>query len=235
MPTPHISAQAGAFAPAVIMPGDPYRADRMAKTVLTDPEVVSDVRGIRAYTGTYDSRPLSIMASGMGMPSISLYATELYRFYGVERIIRVGTAGGIARHVARGDVLIGVGAHTTSNMNQLRIPSVYFSAVADFGLAAAAMAAALGDPKVKAGTILSEDHFYLKAPGALEALEAYGVLGVEMEAAGLYGVAAAEGRAALTVLTVSDHLLAPGEDMTSEERETLFGRALDLAVAAALS
>jgi purine-nucleoside phosphorylase len=207
----------------------------MAQAVLTDPTVISDVRGIRAYTGTYDGKPLSIMASGMGMPSISLYATELYRFYGVQRIIRVGTAGGIAASVDRGDVLIGVGAHTTSNMNQLRIPSVNFSAVADFGLASAAMSAALGDPGVKAGTILSEDHFYFKAPGALEALAAHGVLGVEMEAAGLYGVAAAEGKAALAVLTVSDHLVNPGRDMSSTERETLFSRALELAVAAALS
>jgi purine-nucleoside phosphorylase len=235
MATPHISAEPGDFAPAVLMPGDPYRADRMAKLVLTQPRVISDVRGIRAYSGTVDGRPLSIMASGMGMPSISLYATELYRFYGVEKIIRVGTAGGIAPDVTRGDVIVAVGAHTTSSMNEARIPSVHFSAVADFALAAAAMAAALGDPLVKAGTVLSEDHFYFKAPGALEALAAHGVLGVEMEAAGLYGVAAAEGKAALAVLTVSDHLVTPGRDMTAEERETLFSRALDLALAAAFT
>jgi purine-nucleoside phosphorylase len=167
MPTPHISAQAGDFAPAVLMPGDPYRADRMAKAVLENPRVISDVRGIRAYTGEVDGRPLSIMASGMGMPSITLYATELYRFYDVRRVIRVGTAGGIAASVDRGDVIVAVGAHTTSNINELRIPSVNFAAVADFGLASAAVAAALGDPAVKAGPILSEDHFYFKAPGAL--------------------------------------------------------------------
>ncbi|MDR0627237.1 MAG: DeoD-type purine-nucleoside phosphorylase [Bifidobacteriaceae bacterium] len=235
MATPHISAEPGDFAPAVIMPGDPYRADRMAKLVLREPKVISDVRGIRAYTGTVDGKRLSIMASGMGMPSISLYATELYRFFGVERIIRVGTAGGISPEVARGDVIVAVGAHTTSSMNELRIPSVHFSAVADFPMAAAAVAAALGDPLVKTGTILSEDHFYFKAPGAMEALEAHRVLGVEMEAAGLYGVAAAEGGAALAVLTVSDHLVVPGRDMTSEERETLFTRALDLALAAAFA
>jgi purine-nucleoside phosphorylase len=217
------------------MPGDPYRADRMAKAILADAKCVSDVRGIRAYTGFNDGRRLSIMASGMGMPSISLYATELYRFYGVERIIRVGTAGGIADSVSRGDVLVAVGAHTTSSMNQVRIPSVNFSAVADFHLAGAAIAAAMGDPSVKAGVVLSEDHFYFKAPGAVDALRAYGVLGVEMEAAGLYGVAAAEGGAALAVLTVSDHLIAAGEDMTSEQRETLFERALELAVAAAFA
>jgi purine-nucleoside phosphorylase len=201
---------------------------------LDQPEVISDVRGIRAYTGTYEGSPLSIMASGMGMPSMSLYATELYRFYGVERIVRVGTAGGIAPQVERGDVLIAAGAHSTSNMNQLRIPSVNFSAVADPAMTAAAMASAAGDSQVKAGVVVSEDHFYFKAPGVLEALAAHGVLGVEMEAAGLYGVAAAEGKAALAVLTVSDHLTVPGRDMTSEERETQFERSLAVALAAAL-
>ncbi|MDR3359689.1 MAG: DeoD-type purine-nucleoside phosphorylase [Bifidobacteriaceae bacterium] len=235
MATPHISAQPGDFAPAVLMPGDPYRADRIAKALLAEPKVISDVRGVRAYTGTVGGGPLSVMASGMGMPSITLYATELYRFFGVRRIIRVGTAGGISPQVERGDVLIASGAHTTSNMNQLRSPSVNFSAVADFALATAANAAALGDPRVKAGTVISEDHFYFKVPGALEALEAHGVLAVEMEAAGLYGVAAAEGGAALAVLTVSDHLTAPGQDMTSRQRETLFERALELAVAAAFA
>jgi purine-nucleoside phosphorylase len=233
MVTPHIAAERGDFAPCVIMPGDPYRADRIAKMVLADPRVVSDVRGIRAYTGAVEGRPLSVMASGMGMPSISLYATELYRFFDVERIIRVGTAGGIAPAVERGDVIVATGAHTTSSMNEARIPSVHFSAVADFAMAARAMAAAGGDPHVRAGSVVSEDHFYFKAPGALEALAAHHVLGVEMEAAGLYGVAASQGKAALTVLTVSDHLLAPGRDMTSEERETLFTSALELALAAA--
>ncbi|MDR2379549.1 MAG: DeoD-type purine-nucleoside phosphorylase [Bifidobacteriaceae bacterium] len=235
MSTPHISAEPGDFAPAVLMPGDPYRADRMAEAVLTEPAVISDVRGVRAYTGTCRGRPLSIMASGMGMASISLYATELYRFFGVERVIRVGTAGGIAPQVARGDVLVALGAHTTSAMNELRIPSVHFAAVADFQLAAAAQAAALGDPAVKVGVVVSEDHFYFKAPGALDALAAHGVLGVEMEAAGLYGVAAAEGKAALAILTVSDHMISPGRDMTADERETQFTRALELAVAAAFA
>jgi purine-nucleoside phosphorylase len=207
----------------------------MAKAVLTAPRIISDVRGIRAYTGTFDGRELSVMASGIGMPSMSLYATELYRFYGVERIIRIGTAGGIAGHVARGDVLIATGAHTTSSMNEVRIPSVHFSAVADFHLAAAAMSAALGDPQVKVGTVVSEDHFYFKTPGMLDALAGVGVLAVEMEAAGLYGVAAAEAKAALAILTVSDHVLAEGLDMTAAERESHFDRALELGLAAAFA
>ncbi|MDR2348779.1 MAG: DeoD-type purine-nucleoside phosphorylase [Bifidobacteriaceae bacterium] len=235
MPTPHISAEAGEIAPAVLMPGDPYRAGRIAQAVLDSPKVVSDIRGVRVYTGRHEGKPLSVMASGMGMPSMTLYATELCRFYNVRRIIRVGTAGGIAPQVERGDVLIGVGAHSASNINQIRLPGVNFAAVADFALAAAAMAAAAGDPTVKAGSILSSDHFYLQTPGAIEALAAYGVLGVEMEAAGLYGVAAEHGRAALAVLTVSDHVTKPGADMTAEQRETLFSRALELALAAALA
>jgi purine-nucleoside phosphorylase len=235
MPTPHIAANPGDFAPAVLMPGDPYRADRIAQTILTEARIVSDVRGIRAYTGTFDGRTVSVMASGMGMPSMAIYATELFRYFGVERIVRVGTGGGIAPSVARGDVVIATGAHTTSAMNELRIPSVHFSAVADFTMTRAAVDAALGDPQVKVGLVLSEDHFYFKVPGAHEALEAYGVLGVEMEAAALYGVAAAEGKAALAVLTISDHLTAKGEDMTAEERETLFQRALDLGLAAAFA
>jgi purine-nucleoside phosphorylase len=235
MSTPHISAQKGDFAPAVLMPGDPRRAERMAEAVLDRPKVVSNVRGIAAYTGEVDGKPLSIMASGMGQPSITLYATELFRFFGVERIIRVGTAGGISDKVAIGDVVVAVGAHTNSAINDFRIPGVRFSAVADFSLAAAAVSAAMGDPTVKTGTIFSNDHFYFQVPGQLEALLAHGVLGVEMESAGLFGVAAAEGKSALTVLTVSDHLTVKGPDMTSEERETLFTRALELAVAAALS
>ncbi|MDR2374801.1 MAG: DeoD-type purine-nucleoside phosphorylase [Bifidobacteriaceae bacterium] len=236
MSTPHISAEPGDFAPAVIMPGDPYRADAMAKTVLTEPRVISDIRGIRAYTGFHDGRPLSIMASGMGMPSITLYVTELFRFYGVERVIRVGTAGGIRESVRLGDVLIATGAHTTSSMNEIRIPPVHFAAVADFQMAAAAMAAAMGDPTVKVGTVISQDHFYFKPKGVTEALAAHGVLGVEMEAAGLYGTAAAEGKAALAILTVADHVLVEGlGEMTSDERATQFGRAMDLALAAAFA
>jgi purine-nucleoside phosphorylase len=217
------------------MPGDPKRAEKMAATVLDDARVVSDIRGIKTFTGTHDGQPLSIMASGMGMPSIVLYATELFRFFGVKRIVRVGTAGGLSKAVSVGDVIIATGAHTTSSMNDLRLPGAHFAAVADFTMASAAWAAAKGDGQVKAGVVMTSDHFYFQPPGLGEALVAHGVLGVEMEAAGLYGVAAAEGGAALAVLTVSDHVTVPGRDMTAQERETLFGRALGLAVTAALA
>jgi purine-nucleoside phosphorylase len=241
MPTPHIAAEPGDFAPAVLMPGDPKRAERMAASILQDAKLVTDVRGIPGFTGTYagdgplHGRPLSVMASGMGMPSMGIYATELYRFYGVKRIVRVGTAGGLTDAIGIGDVIIATAAHTSSSMNELRIPGIHFSAVADFTMAAAAMAAAAGDPHVFTGAIVSNDHFYFAVPGQFEALAAHGVLGVEMEAASLYGIAAEHGRGALTVLTVSDHLMKDSRDMTAEERETLFQGALKLAVAAALA
>ncbi len=237
MPTPHIAAAPGDFAPAVLMPGDPRRAQRIAEQLMPDARLVNDVRGMLGYTGTVDGRPLSVMGSGMGQPSATIYATELFREYGVQRIIRVGTAGGISPAVRVGDVLVGLGAHTDSAMNQHRIPGVNFSAVASFELAEAAVRAAReqGVERYHVGTIISRDHFYLKVPGQTEALGAYGVLGVEMEAAALYGVAAELGRQALTVLTVSDHLLDSSQDMSAEERETTFQGALSLAVAAALT
>jgi purine-nucleoside phosphorylase len=235
MSTPHISAQPGDFAPAVLFPGDPKRAQRIAEQVLESPRLVTDVRGILGFTGTYQGKPLSVMASGMGMPSATIYATELYRFYGVERIIRIGTAGGLSEKVEIGDVVIGLGAHTDSSMNATRIPGIHFSAVADWQLVSAAVAAGQGDPHIHIGTIFSGDHFYDKTPGLNEALAAHGCLAVEMEAAGLYGVAATEGKAALAVTTISDHLTVPSRDLTAEERETIFGRALNLVVAAALS
>jgi len=239
MATPHITAQEGDFAPCVLMPGDPKRAQRMAESILTDPRLVTQVRGMMGFTGTYagpgefHGRPLSIMGSGMGMPSIAIYATELYRFYGVSRIIRVGTAGGISPKVKVGDVLIGVGAHTTSSMNELRIPGTHYSAVADLPMAAAAWKAGDDSMTLHCGTIISADHFYFSIPGQLDGLVAHGVLGVEMEAASLYAVAAEHGTGALCVLTVSDHLTSKGADMSADERETKFQGALTLAVAAA--
>ena len=239
MATPHINAEPGDFAPAVLMPGDPKRAERMASMILDSPRLVTDVRGMLGFTGSYSGEgphrgePLSIMGSGMGMPSIGIYSTELYHFFGVERVVRVGTAGGISPNVSVGDVVIAVGAHTTSSMNELRIPGTHFSAVADLTMAAAALTAA--DGAVRAGTVISADHFYFSIPGQLDAMVAHGVLAVEMEAACLYGVAAEYGKAALAILTISDHLTKQSADMTSEERETRFSTALELAVAAAFA
>lgn len=235
MATPHISAEPGDFAPAVLMPGDPRRAQRIAEMLMPDARLVTDVRGMLGFTGTVAGRPLSVMGSGMGQPSASIYVTELFRFYDVQRVIRVGTTGGISRDVKLGDVVVATSAHTDSSMNQLRIPGVNFSAVASFGLARAAVDAAGPEDRVHVGTIISRDHFYLVVPGQTEALARYGVLAVDMEAAAMYGVAAEFGREALTVLTVSDHLFDPSQEMSAEERESRFDLALRLAVAAALS
>jgi purine-nucleoside phosphorylase len=235
MATPHIDAEPGDFAPAVLMPGDPRRAQRIAEQLLDRPRLVTDVRGMLGFTGQVDGRPLSVMGSGMGQPSISIYATELFRVFGVERIIRVGTCGGIADGVEVGSTVVALGAHTDSAMNQQRIPGINFSAVASFGLARAAVEAAGPGDRVHVGTVVSRDHFYFTPAGQSEALAAYGVLGVEMETAALYAVAAEFHREALTVLTVSDHLFDHSSDMTAQERETTFQTSLRLAAAAALS
>lgn len=234
MATPHIAAEKGDFAPAVLMPGDPKRAERIAHLLMEDAKLVTDVRGMLGFTGTCQGKPLSVMGSGMGQPSLTIYATELMREYDVQRIIRVGTCGGIHPDVTVGDTIVAIGAHTTSAMNALRTPNVHFSAVASWPLLKAAMDKAAGRNDVHVGTVLSEDHFYFKPEGLLEALRAYGCLGLEMEAAALYAVAAEFGREALTVLTVSDNLLDASSDMSAEERETKFQGALELAVAAAL-
>ena len=208
MATPHINAEPGDFASAVLMPGDPKRAQRIAESILDSARLVTDVRGMLGFTGTYQGVALSVMGSGMGQPSFSIYSSELFSQFGVERIIRVGTAGGIAPSVKVGDVVIATGAHTDSAMNQLRIPGVNFSAVADFRLAAVAydagVAAGLGE-RLHAGTIISRDHFYFTPEGQTQNLAAYGTLCVEMETAALYGVAAQYGRGALAVLTIFDH------------------------------
>lgn len=208
---------------------------------MPDARLVTDVRGMLGFTGTVDGKPLSVLGSGMGMPSITIYAHELFAQFGVQRIIRVGTAGGISPQVGLGDVIVAVGAHTDSNMNQQRLAGLHFSAVASFELvraaADAAVAGALDGQPVHVGMIMSHDHFYLpnSDPGWLPRLAQYGVLGVEMEAAALFGVAAEFGKQALAVLTVSDLLFDTAAQMTSDERETRFAGALRLALAAAHS
>ena len=143
MATAHIAAEPGDFAPAVLMPGDPRRAERIARTLMPDARLVTDVRGMLGFTGTVDGKPLSVLGSGMGMPSITIYAHELFAQFGVQRIIRVGTAGGISPQVGLGDVIVAVGAHTDSNMNQQRLAGLHFSAVASFELVRAAADAAV--------------------------------------------------------------------------------------------
>jgi purine-nucleoside phosphorylase len=234
MPTPHIAAEPGDFAEDVLMPGDPLRARHIADEVLEDAKLVTDVRGVLGYTGRYRGAPLSVLASGMGMPSMTIYATELAREYGVKRMVRVGTAGGLSPDVDLRDVVIALGAHTDSAMTAARIPGLSFSHVPSFSLLRKAMAAVEswdGAVTVHAGTVFSTDSFYLKRPELVAALRAHGALAVEMEAAALYAVGAAEGVETLAVLTVSDHS-GKGQKLTALERETGFADALRVALAA---
>lgn len=222
MPTPHIAAQAGDFAPVVLMPGDPRRARRIAETFFTAPRLVTEVRGIEGWTGTIDGRDVSVMASGMGMPSISIYATELIRYYGVQRIVRVGTAGGIADEVQLGEVVIGSAAHTDSSMAAFRIPGVHYSHAPSFDLLAGAVntARAKNLPH-RVGAIFSSDTFYADRPEQTKGLADHHTLAVEMEAAALYGIGAREGIETLAVCNVTDHIIRE-EAMSADERETRF-------------
>ena len=231
-PTPHISAAEGEFAPVVLMPGDPRRGRRIAAEFLTDARLVSEVRSIEGWTGTIGGRPISVVASGMGQPSLSIYATELFRFYGVRRIVRVGTTGGLARDQRMGELIIASAVHTDSSLPGLRIPGVQLSHTPSATMLAAAMqtAAARRLPH-RVGPIFSSDAFYGDRQELMIALAARGTLGVEMESAALYGIAAAEGREALTVLTVVDHLFR-GEHQTAAERETGYAPVVEVAVAA---
>ncbi len=235
MPTPHIEAAPGDFAPAVLMPGDPRRARRIAETLFDDARQINEVRNMWAYTGTIDGRPISVMGSGMGMPSMTLYATELFRFFGVRRIVRVGTCGAYASDLNVGDIVIASAAHTDSAINAKRIPGVTFAPSATFGLVRAAVTAAEGLAiRTHVGPVFSGDHFYLMGQETVDGLRDHGTLAVDMETAALYGVAAAEGCEAITVLTVSDHIYRD-EEMSSEERELRVKDAASIAIAAALS
>ncbi len=221
-PTPHIEAAPGDFATAVLMPGDPLRAEHIAGSHLEGARQVNGVRGMLGFTGEYRGRPVSVMGSGMGIPSVSIYAKELFTEYGVESIIRVGSCGAVGREAKLRDVLIGTGACTDSGVNRSRFGGYDFAAIADFELAsnAVAAAAALGVP-VRTGNLFSADLFYPPDDRVFELMERMGVHGVEMEAAGLYGCAAECGGRALAICTVSDQIRT-GETTTSEERQGSF-------------
>ncbi len=220
--TPHINAEAGAFAKTVLFPGDPLRAKFIAETFLEDVKQVTDVRNMFGFTGTYKGKKVSVMGSGMGIPSCSIYATELITEYGVENIIRVGTCGAVSPDVKVLDVIIGMGASTDSAVNRTRFKGYDFAAIADYGLLRKAVESAEAkEISVKVGNIYSADLFYTPEPDMFDLMEKYNILGVDMEAAGLYGVAAEFGPKALTILTVSDHIRT-GEKTSAEERQTSF-------------
>jgi purine-nucleoside phosphorylase len=222
MATPHINAEMGDFADTVLMPGDPLRAKYIADTYLENVRLVNDVRNMFGYTGTYKGREISVMGHGMGIPSVSIYAKELITDYGVKSLIRVGSCGAVRDDVNVRDVVIGMGASTDSKVNRMRFNDHDFAAIADFELTQHAVAAAKAkNVPVKVGNIFSADLFYNPQTEMAEMLKRYGIVGVEMEAAGLYGVAAEFGARAMTICTVSDHILK-GDSLSSADRQTTF-------------
>lgn len=232
MPTPHISAEPGDFAEAILLPGDPLRAKYIAETFLDDAVQVNAVRNMFGYTGTYQGMPVSAMGTGMGIPSASIYATELVKEYGVKKLVRVGSCGGLSSSLELRDVVVAIGACTDSGVNRARYGGFDFAAVADFALARAAVDVATDrGMRVHPGLIHSADLFYNPTVGAFDMMERMGVLAIEMEAAGLYGVAAEFGARALTIATVSDHIRT-GAETSAEERQTTFDDMVVLALEA---
>jgi purine-nucleoside phosphorylase len=229
----HIGASPGDIAPLVLLPGDPLRAKWIAETFLDDARCYSEVRGMLGYTGTWQGRPVSVQGSGMGQPSLAIYATELFREYDVESIIRVGSAGALTEKVKLRDIVIASGACTDSSMNRIRFEGLDYAPVADFGLLAAAVAAAGPRDDVHVGLIFSGDSFYAARPGLMTRMVEHGVLAIEMEASALYTIAAGHGRRALAVCTIGDHVVT-GESTSAEERESAFGDMVEIALRAGL-
>ncbi|MGB5758956.1 MAG: purine-nucleoside phosphorylase [Acidimicrobiales bacterium] len=223
MSTPHLQAEPGDYADTVLMPGDPLRAKFIAESYLSDVTLVNEVRNMLGFTGRYNGRRVSVQGSGMGVPSIQIYATELIKDFGVTRIIRVGSCGAIQDEIDLGDVVIGLAAGTDSTVNRRRLEGRDFPAVADYGLLRAVTdEAERRAMATRVGSVFTSDIFYEpEGSNTFALLERYGFLAVEMEAAGLYGVAAEYGAAALTVATVSDQLKR-GEHMSAADRQTSF-------------
>jgi purine-nucleoside phosphorylase len=229
-PTPHNEAKPGDIADAVLLPGDPKRAAAIAERFLDDARCYNQVRNMLGFTGTYRGRRVSVQGTGMGMPSIAIYATELFRFYGVRTAIRVGSCGSLQDEVSLRDLVIAIAAHTDSSMVGRRFKGITFAPVADFDLAVTARRLARErDLPAHVGTILSSDMFYDSDPEVTKALVDHGVLAVEMESAALYTIAAAHRTRALCISAVSDHI-GRGEQVSSAERETGFLTMAELAL-----
>ncbi|OED41674.1 purine-nucleoside phosphorylase [Endozoicomonas sp. (ex Bugula neritina AB1)] len=230
MSTPHINAKPGAFADTVLLPGDPLRAKHIAETFLEGAELVTDVRNMFGYTGTYKGRKISVMGSGMGIPSASIYYKELITEYGVKNLIRVGSAGAISKDVKVRDVVIGIGACTDSKVNRMRFRDHDFAAICNYGLLENAVKAAREmNLNVKVGNLFSADLFYSPDASMFDVMEKYNILGVEMEAAGLYGVCAEFGANGLAICTVSDHIRT-GEALPAEDRQLTFNEMIEVAL-----
>lgn len=230
VPTPHISAKLGDFAKTVLMPGDPLRAKFVAETYLENAVLVNPVRGINGYTGTYKGKRVSVMASGMGMPSMGIYSYELFNFYDVDNIIRIGTSGSMNPDLKIRDVAFGMGACTNSNyVDQFKLPGNY-APIASYELLKKAVNVTeeMGGINYKVGNFLSSDTFYDDSQGTMKWAK-MGVLCVEMEAAALYMNAARAGKHALAICTISDSLVT-GEATTAEERQTSFHNMMKIAL-----
>lgn len=234
MATAHINAEIGDFADIVLMPGDPQRAQHIAKTFLINAQEVNNVRGMLGYTGSYKGQIISVMGHGMGIPSCSIYTKELITDFGVKRIIRVGSCGAIRNDIDIHDIVIGMGASTDSKVNRLRFSDNDFAAIADFDMVSHAVdAAKAAGISVKVGNIFSTDLFYSPDPQIFDVLEKYGILGVEMEAAGIYGLAAEFGIRALVICTVSNHIRS-GKTLSAAECQTNFNEMIEITLESVL-
>ena len=208
MPTPHNAAKKGDIAPTVLLPGDPLRAKFIADTFLENPVCYNTVRNMFGYTGTYKGRPVSVQGTGMGVPSLSIYVTELITEYDAQNVIRIGTCGAMQPEIKVRDVIMAQGSCTDSNVNRIRFRGLDYAPIADFGLMQKAWTAASArGVDLKVGNILTSDTFYGDDPEAWKMWAAYNVLAVEMETAALYTIASKYRRKALTLLTVSDHIV----------------------------
>jgi purine-nucleoside phosphorylase len=231
----HIGAKPGEIAETVLLPGDPYRARWAAQTYLKDAVLVNEVRGMLGYTGTWNGHRVTIHGSGMGMPSLSIYANELIRDYGAKTLIRIGSAGALQPHVKVRDVVLAMTASTAGSPSRTIFRELSYAPCADFGLLSAAHKAAqsMGVP-IHVGGIFSSDTFYDERPDLGAELTRHGTLCVEMEAAELYTLAARYGRRALAVLTISDHIVT-GETLPADQRERSFGAMVEVALQAAFA
>ena len=235
MSTPHINAKIGDFGKTVLMPGDPLRAKFIAETYLTDAKLVNNVRGIQGYTGYYKGVKVSVMASGMGMPSMGIYSYELFEFFGVEQILRIGSVGAICEKVKLREIVLGAGACTNSAYGAQYHLRGSFAPIADFGLLRTCVEEAEKlNLHYHVGNLLSSDTFYDAGEGDTLAWGKMGVLAVEMEAAALYMNAARCGKRALAICTVSDSMIT-GEATTAEERQNTFTQMMELALNTAVA
>jgi purine-nucleoside phosphorylase len=230
----HIGARPGDIAETVLLPGDPYRARWAAERFLENPVLVNEVRGMLGYTGTWRGHRVTIHGTGMGMPSLSIYANELIRDHGAKTLIRIGSAGALQHGVKVRDVVLAMSSSTTHTPSSTVFREMNFAPTADFGLLSAAWAAAQGKATTHVGMIHSSDTFYDERPDLMEQLQRHGCLCVEMEAAELYTLAARYGVRALAVLTISDHILTH-EALPAEDRERGFGAMVEIALEAAFA